>query len=105
MDVEKIIRKAGIGAHVFLSYVAGAEPTERAMREAERAKREGICRRHFVGQITRIARNKRGEFYFTLFTGERDDERRDTENAFRSFNPEFGRVLTLEVIEPARVQG
>lgn len=104
MNVEKIIRQAGIGAQVFVSYVAGANPTERAKREAERAKREGLSSRHFVGRIVKFSWNKNGDFYFTIFTSERDDERRDAENAFRSFNPGFGVVLTLEVIQPTRAR-
>lgn len=99
MNVEKMIRQAGVGAQVFVSYEAGRVPTSRAQREARRAVEQGISRRHFVGKVIKFDVNRNGEFYFTILTEERDDERRGKENAFRSFNPDLGVVLTLEVLD------
>jgi len=50
------------GAPVFVSYLAGREPTDRAVREASRARREGYAPRHFFGKVHRVWSTKGSEF-------------------------------------------
>lgn len=87
------------GALLFVSYVAGREPTDRAVREAERSRREGIARRHFVGKLASQRVTKKGEYVFTVLCDNRDDERRGTRDGYRTFNPSLGNLLTVEVVQ------
>lgn len=87
------------GATLFVSYLAGRPPTDRAVREARRAEREGFARRHFTGVLTDAWVTRKGEFVFRVLCGERDDERRGTEDGYRTFNPSLGTLLSLEVIQ------
>ncbi len=89
---------AKIGSLLFVSYNAGRKPTDRAQREAARAKSAGIARRHFTGRLTSIAKNEHGEFYFTIYTPERDDETVPSQEAYRSFNPSLGDLHALRVL-------
>lgn len=86
------------GSQVFVSYVPGREPTARAVREAGRSSRQGISRRHFVGTLHRVWRTKRGQPVITVLCDNRDDERTGSQQGYRTFNPELGSLLVLEVL-------
>jgi len=86
------------GATLFVSYLAGREPTERAVREAGRAETEGMARRHLFGTLVSRRTTRRGDFVFTVLCDNRDDERRGTLDGYRTINPNLGSLLTLEVI-------
>jgi hypothetical protein len=86
------------GATLFVSYLPGREPTARAVREAERARQEGLARRHFLGTLASQRITKKGEFVFTVLCDNRDDERRGTQDGYRTFNPSLGTLLAVEVI-------
>lgn len=93
------LRDARLGSTVFVAYEAGRAPTARAVRESERAVAAGISPTHFVGKLTGVRLNKKGELFFTILTEERDDERLGAREAFRSFNPGLGELRTLSVLD------
>ena len=98
--VDMVQKLAGVpeGAQVFVSYLAGRPPTGRAIREARRARREGMARRHFTGRLHRVWMTKAGEPVMTVLCDNRDDERTGAKEAYRTFNPALGTMLTLEVV-------
>lgn len=87
------------GATLFVSYLAGREPTERALREAQRASDMGLAKRHFFGKLASCRVTRKGEFVFTVLCDHRDDERRGTADGYRTFNASLGTLLSLEVIQ------
>jgi len=87
------------GAKVFVSYLAGRKPTARAIREAERARREGLAMRHFTGTLTEVRTTKKGEAIMTVLADVRDNEQTGAHEHFRSFNPSLGQLLHVEVLE------
>jgi len=84
------------GAQVFVSYLAGRPPTDRAIREARRAERMGLAKRHYTGTLVSRRLNQKGEIIFTVLSTTRDDERRGTEDGYRTFNPALGTLLSFE---------
>lgn len=102
IEAMAALRDARLGSVVFVAYEPGRVPTARAIREAQRAVEAGINPTHFVGKLASVALNKRGEFFFTIVTEERDDERTGKSEAFRSFNPSLGGLRELAVLaDPA----
>ena len=90
------------GTLLLCSYRVGRAPTEKAIREAERANRMGLARRHFVGKLIRMWTSKKGDLILTILTEERDKTLPDgtlVPPAFRSFNPALGELLHLEILE------
>lgn len=87
------------GTPVFVSYLAGRAPTDRAVREASRARREGLSRHHFTGRVHRVWATKKGDTVLTVLCDVRDDERTGAQEAYRTFNPALGTMLTLEVLQ------
>lgn len=87
-----------VGQAVFVEYRAGRPPTERACREARRATRAGLPRRWFFGIVARKWTGKNGDPLVTVLCDNRDDERRGTQQGYRTFNPRLGCLLRLEVI-------
>lgn len=98
IEAMAALRDARLGSTVFVAYEPGRAPTARAVREARRAAEAGLNLTHFVGKLTGVRLNKKGELYFTILTEERDDERRGTQDAFRSFNPGLGDLRALTVL-------
>lgn len=87
------------GAELFVSYVAGRKPTDRAMREAQKAEDEGYNKRWLQGRLVSVKPNKKQEPVLTLFTYTRYNEQDDkAEGHYRSINPELGQLLALEVV-------
>lgn len=102
MDERDMLSKLdGIppGSKLFVSYVAGNEPTTRAIREAARAAREGYPRRYYFGTFTNVKLTKAGSWIMNMLCENRDDERTGSSHGYRSFNPSIGNLLALEVIE------
>jgi hypothetical protein len=85
------------GTELFVSYVAGREPTDRAVREAQRSTDAGIARRHFTGKLHRVWTTKRGDTVLTVLCDNRDDERSGKQEAYRTFNPRLGTLLGVTV--------
>jgi hypothetical protein len=101
MDEQAMVAAlAGVpeGADLFVSYVAGRAPTERACREARRSEREGLARRHFLGKLHRVWRTQSGETVLTVLCENRDDERTGRQEAYRTFNPSLGTLLGVTVL-------
>lgn len=100
-EMKKKLDNVPQGSKIFVSYIAGRPPTVRAVREASRSVREGIPKRYYFGTFDRVRMTKRGEFIMTMLCENRDDERNSQSQAFRSFNPNLGELITLEVLEEA----
>lgn len=99
---EMVDALAGVpeGASLHVEYVAGREPTERAVREARRSEAAGIPRRSFFGKLHRVWRTKgKGEAVLTVLCANRDDERTGAQEAYRTFNPSLGTLLSVTVLE------
>jgi hypothetical protein len=98
------LRGVGHGSILFVSYEAGRSPTERAKLEAGHAARVGCNRRHFVGSFEGLTVTQTGETVLTIKAYNRDKVtgRGMVEGAYRTFNPNLGRLLSLEVIELRR---
>ena len=98
-DMIQTLDGVPTGTSVFVSYLPGKPPTERAIREATRSTKQGISNRHFFGTLASSPwRTSDGDIVFTVLCDNRDDERRGTQDGYRTFNPNLGQLLTLEVL-------
>lgn len=87
------------GQQVFVSYLAGRAPKPRAIEEAKRADREGYVKRWFCGRLERQWVTKNGDPVFCVFTHTRDNaDDPQAEGHYRTFNPNLGTLLALEVL-------
>lgn len=84
-----------VGQAVFVEYRAGRPPTERAQREARRATEAGMPRRWFFGVVARKWTGKNGDPLITVLCSNRDDERRGTQEGYRTFNGNLGELLQI----------
>lgn len=99
-EAELVAALAGVpeGADLHVQYVAGREPTPRAVREARRSEAAGIPRRSFFGKLHRVWRTKgKGEVVLTVLCENRDDERTGAQEAYRTFNPSLGTLVSVTV--------
>lgn len=87
-----------VGQAVFVEYKAGRAPTERAQREARRAIEAGMPRRWFFGVVVRKWTGRNGDPLITVLCSNRDDERRGTQQGYRTFNPRLGELLQLRAL-------
>ena len=93
-----------VGATIFVSYVAGRKPTDRAVEEAtphtEDPKRP---RRYLFGRLTSVWQNRFGEWCLTLFAENRDTIKNGIrfEGGHRTINPLLGQLIVLDVIRSA----
>jgi hypothetical protein len=104
-EMDQIVGQTPQGALVFVSYLAGRAPTERAIQEAQpytekQPMGEGMARRHFVGALEGIRTTKNGERVLTILAYNRDSLKNGVRQAcgFRSFNPSLGVLLSVEVL-------
>jgi hypothetical protein len=98
-DMVRKLESMQPGQTVFVSYVAGRPPTDRQVREAQRAQREGYPRRWFFGRLERKWTTRNGDPVFCIFTHTRDDEDNPSADGnYRTFNPAVGTLLELEAI-------
>jgi hypothetical protein len=100
-QMDQILEGAGPGSLVFISYLAGRPPTEKAQIEAQRASKEGLARRHALGHLSEVWTTKEGDRVVRIFAQTRDTLQKNgllTLGAWRTYNPSLGRLLSLEVI-------
>lgn len=98
-DMVQKLQGVQPGQTVFVSYLAGRPPTDRQIREARRAEREGYPGRWFFGRLERQWTNRFGQPGFTVFSHTRDNEDDPSADGnYRSFNPAIGTLLELEVL-------
>jgi hypothetical protein len=99
---------AGRGTTVRITYYVGDDENVSTTRllESERAYNAGIPMSQYTGTLEALRRNKRGQWYFTLFVEERDTLHRATGELtpgnFRNFNPSFGELVAIEVTDIVR---
>lgn len=95
-DVAEKLAGLVPGTRLFVSYVAGGKTTDRAIREAREAREDGLSLRHHEGTFESLHVTKRNELVFTM----RSECRRDANGApaYRTFNPNLGQLLSLEIL-------
>jgi hypothetical protein len=87
------------GRRVFVSYLAGRPPTERAKREAQKASDEGYAKRWFEGVLEAVWTTKKGQPVMTVLSTTRyNEDDPQAEGHYRTFNPALGTLLSLEVL-------
>ena len=99
-DLLDALASVPLGSVLFVSYVAGREPTERARVEAAGE----VPRRYFTGVLHNIWCTKKGEWVLTMWTWNRKTRQKDgtfVEGAYRTFNPSLGKLIVVDVIRPA----
>jgi len=85
------------GALLFVSYIAGREPTERAIQEAKpHTENPARSRRHFVGTLSRVWTARNGDPILTIHAHNRNTG--DKAGGYRSFNPSLGQLLAVQVL-------
>lgn len=106
IDVVRVLKDVPLESILFVSYLAGRQPTPQAIKEAQRSSFEGIASRHYTGALKALTTTQKGETVVTLWVEERDSPRGSgglQRGAYRAFNPSLGRMLVLEVLELAPV--
>jgi hypothetical protein len=99
-DLIDAIVSVPLGSVLFVSYVAGREPTCRAILEAAGE----LPRRYFTGILHKVWRTKKNEWVLTLWAWNRKTLNKDgtlTVGAYRTFNPNVGKLIIVDVIRPA----
>lgn len=105
-QMVEVLKDVPLDSIVFVSYLAGRRPTDRAIREASRSLAEGIAPRHFTGKFRGIYYTQKWkEPILTVWVEERDSGNPMSQGAYRAFNPALGRLITLEVVQVANVPG
>ncbi len=95
------------GSKVFVSYIAGRRPSDRAIQEAQPARDQGISTRHYTGVFHSLHRTKKGDYVMTIWTDTRvstDACGNQVNGAYRAINPNLGTLMVLEVLEHAPAQ-
>lgn len=102
-DQMREIAERAVGATIFVSYVAGREPTARAVAEATPHTTDPARpRRYLYGTLTSVWQNRHGEWCLTLLAENRDTIKGGIrfEGGYRSINPSLGQLVVLDVIAP-----
>lgn len=98
-EMVERLRDVPQGTELFVSYLAGRAPTERALREAAKADDMGVAKRWLQGRLERVWTTKKGDPVLTLFCYTRRNEADpEAEGHFRTVNPALGQLLSLEVV-------
>lgn len=107
LDAVKMLealKGVAAGSAISVSYVAGRQPTDRAVREAERHVTNPTRSRHrYVGSFVGTRVTRRGDIIMTIFADNRDTERNGSlrPGGYRTFNPNLGTLLSVEVLDEA----
>lgn len=99
-DLLDALAAVPLGSVLFVSYVAGREPTERAKLEAAGE----VPRRYFTGVLHNVWKTKKGEWVLTMWVWNRKTIKKDgtvVEGGYRTMNPTLGELIVLDVIQPA----
>jgi len=103
-DSEMVQNLNGVpeGSLLFVSYLAGRKPTEKAVREAiPHTTNPARPRRYFVGLLHRVWDAKNGDPILTMWVFNRSTENKSgalSSGGWRSFNPRLGKLIVLDVI-------
>jgi hypothetical protein len=98
-DLLDALAAVPLGSVLFVSYVAGREPTERAKMEAAGE----VPRRYFTGVMHNVWKTRKGEWVLTMWVWNRKTRQKDgtfTEGAYRTLNPAVGELILVDVIQP-----
>ena len=96
MDIIRQVERDAsklVGRTVFVSYEAGRRPSPQAILEARGSRETGICMHHYVGTFTSFRHARNGDPIITVFAFDRG-----TDGAFRTFNPNLGRLRVFAVL-------
>lgn len=98
-EMDQVLTNVPTGSLVFVSYKAGRPPTERAVREAQRARDEGLPGRWHVGQLCDVWTTKKGHRVMRVFSDTRDTEKTGmSRGAYRTLRPSLGQLLGLKIL-------
>ena len=95
------LKGVSAGAPLRVLYVAGREPTDKAIREAHRhVTNPTRSRHHFVGSFVGTRVTKKGDIVMTIFADNRDTERHGVlrPGGYRTFNPSLGSLLSIYIL-------
>jgi len=96
------LRHVKDGDIIFVSYVAGRPPTERAIIEAVgHTENPTRPRRYYLGELTSVWQSSKDQWILTMKVFNRDTMQKDgtlQEGGYRSFNPELGELILIDRI-------
>jgi hypothetical protein len=96
------LRHVKDGDTVFVSYLAGRPPTEKAIAEAVRHTEDPTRpRRYYLGELTSCWQAQNGDWILTMKVFNRDTMQKDgtlQEGGYRSFNPSLGELILIDHI-------
>lgn len=96
-QMKDALKGVSPGQTLFVSYLVGREPTERAIREAlPHTTNPFRSRRHFVGEFANVRTTKNGDEILTIHAQNRNTG--DKPGGYRSFNPRLGQLLGLTIL-------
>lgn len=91
------------GDILFVSYIAGRAPTEKAIAEAVRHTEDPKRpRRYFLGEMVSVWQAQNGDWILTMRVYNRDTIQKDgslKEGGYRSFNPSLGEMILIDPIQ------
>jgi hypothetical protein len=97
------LRHVPDGTTLFVSYLAGRKPTERAIVEATRHTTNPTRpRRYYLGELSSVWQSQKGDWILTMKVFNRDTLQNDgslEEGGYRSFNPDLGRLVLVDVFK------
>lgn len=101
VEAMERLMNAKLGSHIRVRYAPGRPPSTRAIAEAQIAVDRGLNLLVHTGSLESIGLNRRGQFFFTLLSLDRNHFDKDgapVRGAFRSFSPALGQLFGLRVI-------
>jgi len=96
------LRHTPDGSTIFVSYLAGRPPTERAIAEATRHTSDPKRpRRYYLGELSSVWCTSKDQWVLTMKAFNRDTMQKDgtlEEGGYRTFNPELGELILIDTI-------
>jgi len=100
-EMAEKLEQIAEGDTVFVSYIAGRKPTERAVQEAQKAEDEGYVRRWFAGKLQGKWTTKKGDSVFCIYSHTRYNAKDpNAQGHYRTFNPNLGKLLAVVKLAP-----
>jgi len=96
LQMVQKMKDVPLNSVVFVGYLAGRPAGPQGIKEASKAREQGINLTHYTGQFRGIRVTRKREVIMTVWVQERGEA-----GAYRAFNPALGTLRTLEVIQLA----